>query len=479
MFNHKAAERISSTEILIRHPNGLTATLFATEDVYIDPASVNEALDFLGLADTLEQSKKLLPYGTTPEIEKIILTPDFHRGAGIPVGTVFQAKGFVLPKAIGNDIGCGMRFLTTNIDRHLIDNALNLEDILRAIFFEGQRNISLSREARNDIFKWGLAALEMHGKTNISMTQKSHEGGGFPTETVIKDFLESSALDDKEETFDAFLGSIGGGNHFVEIQVIDEILDPETAYAWGLYKGKVTIMCHSGSLGVGHWIGNLFAEKAKAFWPKTLKYPTGGYYPLCGEEAQRYIEHQKAGVNFAFANRFFLGQSALTGLERALNQKIEAQLLQDAPHNACWQNGENRFLHRKGACPAPGPDSTFTEGHPVIVPGSMGDSSWILKGQGALHSLCSACHGAGRIAKRGSARKGSYEELERLRVVTPWNHKSLEAKKRPDILAAHAARLLEEAPSAYKDVLPAAQTCEQAGIAKPVAILKPLLTVKG
>ena len=461
--------RLDPNRIEIKNKNGRHAILFANDDVYIDSASINEVTSFLDMLDYIETTKGKMPYDTDPSVDGVILTPDFHRGAGIPVGTVFQSNGFLLPKATGTDIGCGMRLLTTNLVEREITQAKNLEASLREHFFEGKRGIALSRNERVEIFRSGLKALRAH--------RDAYYDGVMPTNSVISDFLSSSAKDDNEKTFDAILGTIGGGNHFVELQVVDEIVDDSQAWALGLKKGSVVIMCHSGSLGVGHYIGNRHQDKAKAIWNTKMKAPPDNYYPLMGQYARDYYEDMKAGVNFAFANRYFLGQTAVKALSHSLNKDVEWEVVQDAPHNAIWSKGEDKWLHRKGATPTDG--EYLEKYHPVIVPGSMGDSSWVLSGTGETHSYCSACHGAGRIARRGESRKANIEEINKLRVVTPWDHNSPSAKARPDILKIHQEKLMEEAPSAYKSVEPAMYTCRDANIATPVARLRPLLTVKG
>jgi tRNA-splicing ligase RtcB len=177
-------------------------------------------------------------------------------------------------------------------------------------------------------------------------------------------------------------------------------------------------------------------------------------------------------------------------LGEVLGRKVSARLVYDAPHNLVWdeERGAQRYLHRKGACPAlgPAPDTTspfrFT-GHPVIIPGSMGASSYVLSGCGAEAALSSACHGAGRALSRGESRRydeqESAETLGRLRVVTPVDPQSPEVRLRRDVLAEYQGRLKEEAPYAYKDITPVIATVEAAGVANRVARLWPLLTIKG
>jgi tRNA-splicing ligase RtcB len=204
----------------------------------------------------------------------------------------------------------------------------------------------------------------------------------------------------------------------------------------------------------------------------------------------RYLDAMRNAANFAFANRLFLGLMATRVLGEVLGRPVHSRLLYDAPHNLVWEEerGPLRYLHRKGACPAlgPAPDTAgpfrFT-GHPVIIPGSMGASSYVLAGKGAESALCSACHGAGRALSRGESRR--YDEdcaaaaLGKLRVVTPVDPRAAEVRLRRDVMAEYEGRLKEEAPYAYKDITPVIDTVEAAGVASRVARLWPLLTIKG
>ncbi len=194
-------------------------------------------------------------------------------------------------------------------------------------------------------------------------------------------------------------------------------------------------------------------------------------------------------ANFAFANRLLLGLMTIRVLSEVIGRTIQAQLVYDAPHNLIWEGPEDRFLHRKGACPAIGsdpsqPTSPFRyTGHPVLIPGSMGAASYVLAGQGNAAALCSACHGAGRALSRGKSRRidqQTYADTTaKLRVVTAIDPTAADVRLRRDVLAEYHNRLKEEGPFAYKDVTPVVQTVEDAGIARRVARMWPLLTIKG
>jgi tRNA-splicing ligase RtcB len=489
---HPALQRLDAERVRIDTPYGVDITLFANERVFLDAASVDEIVAFASLAETLTTLNAAGFFGDAPaHIGRIVLTPDFHRGAGIPVGTVVDAHGFVLPKAVGTDIGCGMRLLATDIsEAEFARLGDDLDRRLRHIFFEGGRNIPMSPAQRTALLRDGLPGLLdcPHADEGLWRSwdmarqeadlMRTHRLGALPTDDVfaLEDFVKGSG-----DAFsrDGQIGSIGGGNHFVEIQRVEDIFDGPTAHHWGLKRGSIVVMAHSGSVGIGHLVGAHFSDLAKAAFPRQIQRPGHGFYPLpvMAELGRRYVSAMGNAGNFAFTNRLFLGLMTVRALSDALGREVEARLVHDAPHNLIWDEGNGRMIHRKGACPADGPsgDADFPSGHPVIIPGSMGTSSYVLRGSGAPASLCSACHGAGRLAPRQQGRRGSRAELEPLRVVTKVDQRRL----RRDVRADWEQALMEEAPSRYKDITPAIETVTAAGIAGKVARLWPLLTVKG
>lgn len=456
--------RIDPNRLKVENAYGVDATLLANEDVYVDRSTLKEVGEFLSTQGLLNE--------LGGSFSKVVFSPDLHKGAGIPVGTSALVQNLVIPKAVGTDIGCGMR-LTTLPD---FDSAAladpRLDKILRHRFFEGGRRIGFDRAARTAIFQEGLAGLARLDRIPLSDAVLSHNDGSFVTEYVPEEYLRSSG---DGITYDDQIGSIGGGNHFVEVQLVESILDPKVAFMWGLHKGTVCVMSHSGSVSVGTYIGKSGMEAARKDFPKGLKHPEGDYYPTPNVET--YMERMKAAANFAFANRYYLTRMVIDSLEEFTGKKVPHRTVYDAPHNLAWNTSEG-ILHRKGSCPADHDENSldFPLGHPVIVPGSMGDYSYVLVGHGNEASLCSACHGAGRkTARTGS--KASIQELDAIRVITKMDPDRV--RSRPDIIADYKKSLAEEAPSQYKDVEPAIQTCLGAGVASPVARLKPLFTIKG
>jgi tRNA-splicing ligase RtcB len=508
--------RVDAAHARIENPFGIPITLLARPDVVIEPKGIAQLLEFASLAETLDQlyswqrSGRIAPFwgDRAGHIESIVITPDFHKGSGIPVGTVADARGFVVPAAVGNDVCCGMRLLVTDVRRGELAACMPaLEARLRAIFFQGARDIPMSPRQREALLREGLWGLHETAGDNADTgiwrhydarqafadLERVHFNGALPARDTFAfaAFIRASGARDGR---DLQIGSVGGGNHFVEIQAVDEICDGPTAHAWGLGRDSVAIMAHSGSVGLGHVVGGHFNARAHELYPAGVPHPAHGFYaiPTAGphaHEAATYLSAMRNAANFAFGNRLFLGLMAARAMAEALGRPVSSRLVYDAPHNLIWEpeGGGDAFLHRKGATPALGPDpfeSPFRyTGHPVIIPGSMGDASWVLAGAGNHAMLASACHGAGRSLTRGQSSHvddDAYARaMEPLRVVTPIDPRSPEVRRRRDVLEKYHRRMKEEAPYAYKPITPVVQSVEDAAVARRVARLWPLVTVKG
>lgn len=490
-------------------PPGLDLDIrfFGNEDVPVSEDAFHQLFDFADLARAAHdlharaKAQGSRFFGDDDAgIARIVLTPDFHKGSGIPVGTVVDARHMVVPKAIGNDVCCGMRLLATDLPADEIAPLVpELERRLRGIFFEGKRDIPLSPRQREAILRDGLpglyAARDDNTKAGLwqhydpaeqrASLDRAHLGGALPARGLFgfESFVRSSGRVDGR---DPQIGCVGGGNHFVELQRVDKIYDGPAARAYGLSRGNLAIMVHSGSVGVGHAVGGYFMDRAQELFPTSVRAPKGGFFPLptsgpLALEGAAYLDGMANAANFAFANRLFLGLMALRAIREVTGRSVDAKLVYDAPHNLIFP-GDDRFLHRKGATPAEGPSGAEWLGKPVLVPGSMGAASYVLSGLGNDDALSSACHGAGRVLSRGRAvhtGEERFDEVEALRVVTPIDPRSPALRGRRDILAKHRARLLEEAPRAYKDIEPVVRSVEDACIASRTARMWPLVTVKG
>ena len=271
-MNDSRFTRLDAHRVRIENPYGIPVNLFAGEDVPVENKAITELLRLLELSQSVEQFAKADPeaFDIAPSLERVALTPDFHKAQGIPVGTVMQTRGFVVPQAIGSDVNCGMRLHLTSLDAdHVTDKLDDLETVFRNMFFEAGRNIPMTRNQREGLFLNGLEGLleatpknletglwNLFQRSQIAADLERIESRGSHTASQVfglEDFLGRRATGSGAEfTRDSQIGSIGGGNHFVEIQRVEKILDRGIAHAWGIKPGMVTIMVHSGSVGIGH-----------------------------------------------------------------------------------------------------------------------------------------------------------------------------------------------------------------------------------
>lgn len=502
--------RLDENRVRINNPYGIDAVLFANESVPVEPAAVTELVRMLDLSRTVERFAEASPesFAVEPRVAQVAVTPDFHKARGIPVGTVMATRGFVVPQSIGNDVNCGMRLHLTSLQAEDVEGRVEeLDTAFRHLFFEGGRNIPMTRAQRESLLRRGLTGLLnatprtltegiwplFHEMDVGAELERVERRGTLEAERVfgLDDFMGPAG----ELTRDSQIGSVGGGNHFVEIQKVERILDGTTAYAWGLRPGMVTIMVHTGSVSIGHLSGGFYRDVVRQIYPAALPHPENKIFvlpdgPRHEEMGALFWDALHNAGNFAFGNRLFLALMALAGLRRVCGD-VDAQLLYDAPHNFVWReerDGETWAVHRKGSCPARGLEEMSGTpfeyyGEPVLVPGSMGASSFILAGQGNPEALSSASHGAGRSLSRGEAMRGHEEEfrrfLERFRVVSPLDLRRPDVRLRRDIVQKKLDEIKQEAPHAYKGIGPVVDTLTGAGLARPVAELTPLITIKG
>jgi len=502
--------RENANSLVIEGRCGPRVRIFANEKVEIEQSAVDELVSLLGIEETISRLLESDPsyFGDgSPGIERVAVTPDFHKGAGVPIGTVIATRDCFIPQAVGSDVNCGMRLHITDYNADVILSHLNeLETIFRHVFFRGGRDIPMTRIQREALFKEGLVGLlsvtpkdfrcglwEIAHELGIENDLKRIHGyGSFEARTTVglDDFIGRQ----NEITRDGQIGSIGGGNHFVEIQVVDKILDGVTAHAWGLKLGQVVVMIHTGSVAIGHLANMVMMETMKGMFPKGIAVPQNGIFvvPTSGKHlvsTERIRASLNNAANFAFANRMFLGLMTFKSL-RSVCGESAFPLLYDAPHNFVWQeklDGKDVFLHRKGATPARGfeemADTPFAYcGEPTLVPGSMGSSSFILAGRGNIEALSSASHGAGRSTSRQKARQIEDHEIEefmkRFRIVTPTDLRDPMVRMRRDIVEKVLNDIKSESPFVYKGIGPVIETLTDANIAQPVVELKPLLTIK-
>ncbi len=421
----------------------------------------------------------------------VIVMPDMHQGYGFPIGGVAATElphGVISPGAIGYDINCGVRLLASTI---VVEDA-------RSEFPE-LANL-LDRYCPSGVGKAGGLLLSSH-----DLDQVLHQGSGWAvknghgTEGDLDRTEESGRLEGADPSMLSErakvrgrpqMGSLGAGNHFIEVDEVAEVFDPRIASTFGLSEGTLAVQIHCGSRGLGHQVCTDYVQQFQSAARKYgIQLPDRELVcaPLDSPEAKAYLGAMRAAANFAFANRQILAEGARRAFEEIFRGKAADPGLRqvyDIAHNMgkieSHEIDGRRVtvcVHRKGATRAFGPgspglpDEYRETGQPVLVPGSMGTASWVLAGtqESMRHSLGSTCHGAGRLWSRSRAKKEVRGEV----LLRRLKSQGIEVR------AGSLPGLAEEAPDAYKDVDAVVQTVAELGIARKVARLRPVIVVKG
>lgn len=394
---------------------------------------------------------------------KACATPDFHPGGIAPVGSIVATDdAFVIPAAVGTDINCGMRLITTGLKRSALAplEARIVERLTRAILAD-QRDVPVNGAAFRALFDTGPAAFVDRVAPQGIWRQVDRERLlrelsaciGLERFDGSSNYAPDAHVGAREVFRDPCLGTPGSGNHFVELQVVDAVLDRHAAYRAGLARDDVVVMIHSGSRDVGFYVGRRWMDRARAAWPAGLKHPESGLYGLSGELAREYLSAMGTAARYAWLNRVVLAEMVRKELA-ALTGTADSTLVVDVPHNVVLQeNGMN--IHRKGATPA-------REGDFALIPGSMGDASFLVTGLGHPDWLWSCSHGAGRSVRRQAVRRMRAEQ-----APGAWTCVTLREERR-----------IEEAPQAYKPIGPVIHAQEAAGLIRGAVRLKPWITFK-
>jgi tRNA-splicing ligase RtcB len=417
--------------------------------------------------------------------------PDIHQGYGFPIGGVAATKlpnGIISPGGVGYDINCGVRVMTTALDvEEIRPHLAKLADALykhlpSGLGVKGHLHINKSEldAILADGSKWALREGYAR-KEDVAHTEESGRMAGADPAKVSKAA--------KERGLDQ-VGTLGSGNHFVEIDEVVEIYDAEAAEAFGLRKGQAAVQIHCGSRGLGHQVATDYIEllqKASKRFGFELPDRQLVCAPLDSQEGQDYLAAMNCAANYAWANRQVLTYHARAAFEEVLAGKVrnwDLFLVYDVAHNMAkietHEVGGQKMrlcVHRKGATRSFGPghpdvpEDYRVVGQPVLVPGSMGTASYVLVGttESMKRTFGSCCHGAGRVASRAESKRQVRgekirQELEGEGIV---------------VRAGSMAGLAEEAPQAYKDVDRVVKVVEAAGIARIVARLEPVAVIKG
>lgn len=417
--------------------------------------------------------------------------PDIHSGYGFAIGGVAAfdlEEGVVSPGGVGYDINCGVRLLRTNLMKN--DVTLKIKDLVGILYNEipsgvgSKGKIRLTPDSERRLMLNGARWAVEEGYGEMSDLEKIESGGCI--DGADPDLISKKAY----ERGRAQQGTLGSGNHFLEIQYVDEIYDEKSANVIGLFEGQVTVMIHTGSRGFGHQVCTDFLEvmeRAVSKYHIELPDRELACAPYRSPEAQDYLAAMRAAANYAWANRQCImhwTKEAFMSFFSTTPRELGMSLIYDVAHNIAkveehTVNGRKKKLvvHRKGATRAfpPGhpdlPDAYKQIGQPVLIPGDMGRASFVLIGteKAMSETFGSTCHGAGRVMSR-------YQAIKKAKGRAIW--REMEDK---GIIVRSAGRetLAEEMSEAYKDVSDVVNVVHKAGISKKVARLRPLGVIKG
>ena len=418
--------------------------------------------------------------------------PDIHWGYGFPIGGVaatdIEKGGVVSPGGVGFDINCGVRLLKTDFQYEEIKD--KIRDLVYALFSDvpsgvgSKGDIRVSAKEEKELLLKGAKWAVENGygcQDDLECTEESGAISGADPDAVS---------DRAYERGKAQSGTLGSGNHFLEVQVIDQLFDRDLCDKFGLNLGQVMVMIHSGSRGFGYQICEDYSRSMIACLQKyNINVPDRqlACAPVNSPEARAYLGAMRCAANYAWANRQCLMHLARKSFERVFNiswQKMGMSLIYDVAHNIAKLekyviDGKEKLLcvHRKGATRAFGPGNPALperyrdSGQPVIIPGDMGRNSYLLVGtkKAEEETFGSACHGAGRVKSRTASTKSTnlnalLKELESKGII---------------VKASGRGTIAEEAPQAYKDVNDVVNVVHNAGISRRVCRMRPVGVIKG
>ncbi|WP_406080640.1 RtcB family protein [Micromonospora sp. NBC_00858] len=446
--------------------------------------AVPELLPEVGTDRALDQVANV---ATLPGIvDASYAMPDVHWGYGFPIGGVAATDvadgGVVSPGGVGFDISCGVRLLTAELDRAELSRVLDaLMDGLDPAVPRGMGRGAvwqLADRAELDAVLRGGSRYAVEQGHGVPRDLARCEDGG-----VVSEADPEQVSDRAVQRGQGQVGSLGSGNHFLEVQVVEEVYDEPVAAAFGLRLGQVCVMIHSGSRGLGHQICTDHVRIMERVMPRHgIEVPDRqlACAPVESPEGRAYLGAMAAAANYARANRQLLAEAARRVFARVAGTGLD--LVYDVSHNLAKieeheRDGGTRRLcvHRKGATRAlpPGhpdlPGDLRDAGQPVLIPGSMGTSSYVLTGVAGNPAFASTCHGAGRVRSRGEATRAARGQDVR---------RDLEGRG-VAVRGASRKGLAEEMPEAYKDVSAVVEASRGAGLCRLVARLTPLGVVKG
>lgn len=435
---------------------------------------------------TVEQIKNV---ASMPGIyQNALCMPDAHQGYGFPIGGVAALSfedGGISPGGIGYDENCGVRLLLIPIDYDtFIADKEKLQRLVEMIFklvpvgvgAEAAHDLKMTQLQLDDVLKDGARWAIEHGYGFPEDLDRCEENGTMPADPT----KVSSKAKSRGRTQ---LGTLGAGNHFLEVQRVSEVFDDITANAFGLVKDHICVMIHCGSRGLGHQVCSDYLREIERTFPDLVaKLPDREliYAPSGTELANDFFSAMSAAANFAWANRQVIMHNVRKAFNRLYGIEMQSmKLLYDVSHNIAKievYDSKKYFIHRKGATRAfpkghPDVPAIYRDfGQPVIIPGSMGTSSYVLVGTERAMQLTfgSTAHGSGRAMSRHAAKKFSAED-----ITAKLNAKGITVK------SASRDGIVEESPECYKDIDEVIRITDGSGIAKKVVKLTPIAVIKG
>ena len=454
---------------MARHGQMVTdATIFASEAIRLEPDAVRQLYDAACL----------------PPAKKALATADIHVGFGIPIGAVLGLDNAIMPAAVGYDINCGMRLLRTPFKKGDIDTDKIAGSIARDIpLGEGKDNLHLDKACIEAVINKGVPAVSALAERISHRAWEAFEADEFADD--LKRIEENGCLaSDLAAVPNAAiqkganqLGTLGGGNHFIEIQHVQKIYEPALAKTFGLFEDQLVVMIHSGSRRFGYEVADEYMSIAAKRPEMAERRKMLSFLPTDSGAGKRYIAAMAAAANFAFTNRHIMALLVRRCFNRMFGP-TPLQLVYDVAHNMAkleTHEGSRLWVHRKGATRAFGPGrmaaTVFAKtGQPIIIPGSMGTASFLLVGTGdSEESLCSVNHGAGRVMSRTAA----LGKMRRGRVITPARisddrfKRSMQGIK---LITGNQRKIKEEAPTHTKISTRSCESLQNAGGQKPLPV---------
>jgi tRNA-splicing ligase RtcB len=453
------------------------ATIFASEAIKLEPEAVRQLCDAASL----------------PPAKKVLATADIHVGFGVPIGAVMGLDNAIMPPAVGYDINCGMRLMRTPFSKGDIDIDKIAISVARDIpLGEGKANLALDRSCLEAVVNKGVGSVPTLARRIDHRAWEAFDPDEFAED--LKRIEENGCMHADPAAVPSAamqkganqLGTLGGGNHFIEIQYVQEVFDAALAKTFGLFENQIVVMIHSGSRRFGYEVADAYMSTAARRPEMADRKKMLSFLPADVKAGRDYIAAMGAAANFAFTNRHIMALLVRRCFNRMFGP-TPLRTVYDVAHNMAkfeTHQGKRLWVHRKGATRAFGAQrmaaTMFAQtGQPIITPGSMGTASFLLVGTGdSEESLCSVNHGAGRVMSRSAAlgrgRRG--KEHGAGLISDEQFRRSMEGIK---LIAGNRRRIKEEAPGAYKDIDEVVRIVVACGWARPVARMVPLVVLKG